>query len=168
MENLQSNKFIYRFLVIGIAVIVLACFCLVKFEMRVKTVSVDGIPVVTEASGARVTVENIGRGKDTYRGKTLIQVSGFAYMQGQPTDSVSMHVVLLDESEGKAYQLPTAMKQLPSVTELAGDGVSYDNCGYNVAFYTNNKKLKTGQFRVMILYTLNGEDYLMVTDTYLE
>ena len=28
MENLQSNKFIYRFLAIGIAVIVLACFCL--------------------------------------------------------------------------------------------------------------------------------------------
>ena len=168
MEKVQSNKFIYRLLAIGLIVITLICFVLVKMEMRVKTISVDGIPVVSEATGAKVTIESIGRGKDTYVGKTVIQIGGFAYLEGKETSSVSMHVLLLDETEGKVYELPTAMKQLPSVTELAGDGVNYDNCGFSVGFYTRNKTLSTGYFRVMILYTLNGEDYLIATDTYLE
>ena len=168
MEKFHSKKFIYRFLVIGLLAVTLICLCLSKYEMRIKKFSTEGIPVLTEADGARVTVENVGRIPDRYRGKYMVQVGGFAYIKGQPTDSVAIHVLLQDESTGDVYLFPTAMKELEGLTELAGDGVDYTNSGFSTGVYTNNKVFTTHRLRVLLLYTLVDKTYLMETDTYLE
>ena len=94
MEKLQSAKFIKIFMMIYLIGILVICFFVSKYEMRVEEFDVKDIPI--KETGVKCEIDTAYNDPD---GKCVV-IEGWCVILGQETKPVSMHVLLRNDNSG--------------------------------------------------------------------
>lgn len=115
--------------------------------------------------GSEIIVDELGSVKNGVdhlsRGTFALQISGWAYKQGQAIESCDSRFILKNRETGKMYQLKTGVKQVPELQFV--DGFNCLKCG--LVSRSMIIGLKKGKYDLYILYQNDKENLLVNTNT---
>ena len=162
MEKLQSAKFIKIFMMIYLIGILVICFFVSKYEMRVEEFDVKDIPI--KETGVKCEIDTAYNDPD---GKCVV-IEGWCVILGQETKPVSMHVLLRNDNSGVYLKMPTTIVSRVDVTEALNDGVNYDNSGYSVNVNSEKIDFTKNKFEICILYECGKNKCIVHSGKYVE
>lgn len=99
-----------------------------------------------------------------YKGKHRLEVSGWAYKQGQAVKTFNSSFVLKNEENEKMYQLKTGMQEIQELQFV--DNLNCLNCGLKAQSFCVG--MPSGVYHLYILYQNDGEDLLVDTSQKIE
>lgn len=155
MEDMQTEKFVKRFMIVAVAIMALICLFLSRYEMRLEEIDVDEITVLSDE-----TVTNVDNAYYDCNGKRLI-INGWCIIKGKETNPVTMHVILKESDGNIFWKLPTAIVTRTDVTECVNDGINYDNSGYSVNADCRELDFSRNQYEILVLYE-SGDDKFLI------
>ena len=156
----QSKKFIMSFMIVMIAVIICICIFMSCHEMRIKVIDVSEYETETDNIQFKVKKAKIKKRKSEI---SSVEISGWCVKKGVPTNNIAMHV-LLKNSEGIYYILPTYISADQEVTGKINDGINYDNSTFNVSLLNVNKLSAKDKYELFLLYEIEDSSYLVSLD----
>ena len=170
MKKMQTEKFITRFMMICIVLIMIGCKLLVWHEMRIKKIDVKDVKIENTAMEHQLELEKIMNEYDYNEHKNRITISGWLVKQGIDTKQVSIKVVLKNTITEEFYELPTSIVARNDITEKFDDGVNYDNSGFRVSVPYGNKliDLEKYDYEIFLHYNIYEDEYLLPTNTTLK
>lgn len=122
MDNFHKKKFIVKFFVVTNIFVLLLCFFLSWYEMRIKKIEISDIPELVQGDNVRFCIDKAKCKTDRYDGN-LLEIEGWCVIVGKTTSPVAMHVLLKNEKTGLVLELPTCILKRGDVTEAINDGI---------------------------------------------
>ncbi len=152
--NIKIDEKIYRrLLIIGIAVV--AVYLLITFlSFAVPRIYHMDKNTVLDTEGIVKNGVN-----HLYRGSLRLELSGWAYKQGQDVKTFKSSFVLKNRQTEKMYQIKAGMKMMPELQFV--DGHECLNCGIQAQSIILG--LKNGMYDLYILYQNDNENLLVDT-----
>lgn len=164
MEKLHTKKFIIGFLLIMMIVVIIICKFLIWHEKIITKIDISDIKTITADEGFLM---NIGECYYTplESNDKLINILGWCALKGQPTNSLAMHILLMDNNSNEVYMLPTAIQKRTDVTDVLNSNdsnyINYDYSGYQVNTVCDDYfDFSNSTYKVGVLYKINGEEYV--------
>ena len=153
--NVEINEKMYkRLLIIGICVMIgYLTITFVSFAIPKRYVMKEGTVLDTEK-----TVQN---GIDhLHRGIFALEISGWAYQEGQGVETFNSSFILKNRETEKMYLIRTGVKDVPELQFV--DGKNCLKCGLTSRSLVFG--MKKGCYDLYILYQNNDENLLVNTN----
>lgn len=152
--NFEINeKNFKRILILGIVFII--CYLMITFLSFAipKIYNMDKNTVIDTEGTVKNGINNL------YRGSMRLELSGWAYKEGQDVKSFDNYFVLKNRETEKMYILRAGMKLMPELQNV--DGYNCLNCGMESQSIILG--LKDGAYDLYILYKNDNENLLVDT-----
>lgn len=162
LSVLQTGKGILGMLLAGVMLLTLIWILLVCNSTGIKKIDGGLYEVKNLNEGYVLCLDNVQHEyEDTPLVNDSLRISGWMIKPGEDTNSVRMRIVLRDDDTGEYLVLPTALLQRPDVTANYDDGHNYDVSGFEVKISPRKIDLENSKYMLMMLYFLNGEEFLI-------
>lgn len=158
MKYLHTKKFIIKFMVIAMIIVILLCKFLSWNEMKIKKINISGIQELTEEDGAICYFDE----SNEIEGERL-DIRGWFLIKGYQSTTVNLHILLKNNTTNDCYELPTAILTRTDVTENLNDGIDYDNSGFYTNAYNKKFDFENSSYEIAILYETENNKYLYNT-----
>lgn len=160
LKNIQSKNFVIPFTTI---LLIIFCFLFVLFvkdSQKIERINVDNCIKTKDTSYQYYVDELYYEDSNIYLKKDIVKMSGWFAKPNEKTDDVSIKVVFKNMNDGIYYQMPTLMISRPEVSSFVGDGYNHQYSGFsmNVEY---SRLDKNADYKIYLLYSLNGKDYLV-------
>lgn len=152
--NIEINEKIYKRILVSGIVIILIYLAITFVSFAIPSVyHMDKNTMVDVDGKIKNGVNNL------YRGSLRLEISAWAYKQGQGVGTFNNCFILKNQETGKMYKLRSAMKIMPELQFV--DGNNCLNCGMETQSIIWG--LKDGVYDLYILYQNDNENILVDT-----
>lgn len=153
-----DEKVFKKLLIIGVVFIIIY-LTITFFSFAIPRVYRMDKDTVEDVQGTVQTGINI-----LHRGSMRLELSGWAYKQGQSIERFESYFILKNKENGRMYLLNCQMEQMPELQFV--DGYHCLNCGLHSQSIVLG--LKNGDYDLYILYKNDNENLLVNTDVVVE
>lgn len=153
--NLEINEKIYqRILFIGI--IIIFFYLLITFITFAlpKPYKISNNAIIDESNVIKTGINSV------YKGRIRLELSGWAYKEGQDIKKFNCSYVLKNIETEKMYLLHSEMKNIPELSNVDG---TYDCSNSGLEAKNLTFGIKNGTYDIYILYKNDGENILANT-----
>lgn len=154
-----DEKTFKKIFVIGLVGIVVY-LAITFFSLAIPRVYQMDKNTVEDAEGTVQTGINI-----LHRGSMRLELSGWAYKQGQSIERFESYFILKSKENGRMYLLNTQMEQMPELQYINSKDYCL-NCGLHAQSIVLG--LKNGDYDLYILYKNDNENLLVNTNVVVE
>ena len=157
--NFEINEKNYKkILIIGI-VIILIYLIITFITFAIPSIYHMEKNTVEDTQGVIKTDVN-----GLYRGSFKLQISAWAYKEGQDLKTFDNYFILKSKANGKMYKIRAAKKTVPELQFV--DGYNCLNCGMEAQSIVLG--LQDGDYELYILYKSDNENMLVDTGVNIE
>ncbi len=158
--NIEINEKIYKKLLI-IGMIVMIAYVLITFlYFSVPRIYRMNPNTKIDMTGSVKNGVNLLK-----RGKATLEISAWAYREGQSVQTCKSCLILKSQETGRMYQLQTDIKEVPELQVVEG---KYDCLQSGIYAKSIVLGLKDGNYDLLILYQNDQENVLVNTEVVVE
>ena len=148
--NFEINEKTFRNIAIGIGIIIIIYMAFTMNSLVVlKSYSLGATTSVNDEE-IRTHIDSLDVGQKK------IEITGYAYKEGESIESVDSYFVLKNQDNEKMYLMKTVMEKKQELKEIG-----CENAGLHAQCMLFG--LPKGRYQIMVLYRNNNEDILADT-----